>query len=620
MFFFPNLYKDELLFSVLARYYQYSGAENKKDVMNDLFDSSTTCATTILPTQLQKLSENLPIANAYSADYFINNHTFLPYSSPFITKERNEKLRKIMKNENGTTIYMNFGRPASSIKNEKKLKYCLSCIDEEIQINGECYWHRTHQIEGVKVCPIHHKWLIESSVPFTNRKHKHEFVSLEKSICDSNLLNKNTDIVNDIKHLLYIAEQTYYLLNNHIEPLGLDNLKKYYISILNKRGLVTVKGRIRWLDIIPIFNQYYGAKLLEELNCYVNPNKMDTWLHKLLRNPKVSCHPLRHILLLGFLGETIPSMVHNLGKYSNKPFGNGPWLCLNKAAEHYNDSVITSCVITRDSKTGLPVGTFSCDCGFVYSRKGPDKTVDDKHKIGRIKKFGHVWENKLARLSQKELSLRKMAEILGVDPMTVKNKLNLKVKAQTKILSSNKMDTRQKYRAEWEKLLESNIDKSITELRKLNQKVYTWLYRNDKEWLKSNYSILSKVNSKIMTSKVDWAKRDQEMVRQAELTVESILSEKNKLVRVTKNEIGRRLGKLASLSKSLNKLPKTKEFLDRHIESVEQFQIRRIKHVVKELKKTNSSLKEWEVIRVAGLKKEFAEKLKDIIISEINKV
>jgi hypothetical protein len=469
MIFFPNIYKDELLFSVLARYYQYSGDENKKDFMVDLFDSSTTCASTIFPTQLKKLSENLPTSNAYSPDYFINNHTFLPYYSPFMTKEREDKIRLIMKNEDGTTIYMNSGRAASTIKNEKKLKYCLTCIDEEIKINGESYWHRTHQIEGVKVCPIHKTWLIESSIPFTDRKHKHEFISLENSICDSDLVNSTTNFVKDIEHLLYIAEQTHYLLNNNIEPLGLDKLQKYYISRLHKQGLVTVSGRIRWLELIPMFNQYYGKKLLEDLNCYVDPNK-DTWLHKLLRRPKVSCHPLRHILLLSFLGETIKSMVCQIGLVFYEPFGSGPWLCLNKAAEHYQYPVITSYVITRDSKTKLPVGTFRCSCGFVYSRKGPDKTNDDLYKIGRIKEFGDVWKNKLEGLVQKEFSLRKMAVILGVDPMTVKRKLRENNKDFQNISHSKNTEKKQIYRDEWVLLLKSNKEKSITELRSINPK------------------------------------------------------------------------------------------------------------------------------------------------------
>ncbi|MBV7508768.1 hypothetical protein KW850_26495 [Bacillus sp. sid0103] len=56
--------------------------------------------------------------------------------------------------------------------------------------------------------------------------------------------------------------------------------------------------------------------------------------------------------------------------------------------QNISKNVLTSCVITRDYKTGLPVGTFTCSCGFVFSRKGPDKTNEDRYKIGRIKELG----------------------------------------------------------------------------------------------------------------------------------------------------------------------------------------------------------------------------------------
>jgi hypothetical protein len=619
MIFFPNLYKDELLFSVLARSYQYSGDENKKHFIYDLFDSSTTCASTIFPANIEKLCENLPFPNAYSSNYFINNHTLLPYYSPFMTNDRENKLRLIMKKEDGTKIFMNSGRAASTVKNEKKLKYCLLCVDEERETKGESYWHRTHQIEGVKVCPIHKTWLIESSTPFTERKHKHEFISLEDSIRNSDLISIDTNLEIEFEHFLYVAEQTDYLLNNSIKPLGLENLRNFYISKLNEQQLVTLEGRVRWKQLIPKFNEYYGKQLLDTLESFIHPDGIDTWLHKLLRKPRVGCHPLRHILFLGFLGETISSMVNQIDSISYKPFGDGPWICLNKASEHYQKPILNSCVISRDYKTGLPIGTFSCSCGFIFSRRGPDKTNEDRYKIGRIKEFGRVWEDKLAELEQKKLSLRKMAKLLGVDPKTIKRKLIRRVDQQINITPNDNTIKIKNYRREWAILLKNNVDKTITELRAISPKLYTWLYRNDGEWLKDNYPSSEQRNKPLNgLVRVDWKKRDEEIAMKVESIVYTILSEKNNLTRVTKNEIGRRLGKLAWFLKYLDQLPKTLVIVNKSIETVEQFQIRRIKNVVGELRKTNASIKEWKVIRAAGLKKEFAQSLKEVITNELN--
>lgn len=241
-------------------------------------------------------------------------------------------------------------------------------MKEDQSLNGEAFWHRSHQVEGMMICAKHHSWLIDSDIPFAERKNKHEFSTLEQNYCFERSSDKYSNMNFNVDYLKLISEQTYYLLNNNIGPLGYENSQKFYITKLQHLGLTTVTGRIKWIDFIPMFNNYFGKKLLSTLGCYIGNDSDHTWLHKLLRKPRVSCHPLRHILLLGFLGETIPSMVSQIGSLKYEPFGSGPWLCLNKAADHYEEPMVNSCVITRDYKTGLPVGTFSCSCGFVYSR------------------------------------------------------------------------------------------------------------------------------------------------------------------------------------------------------------------------------------------------------------
>lgn len=84
------------------------------------------------------------------------------------------------------------------------------------------------------------------------------------------------------------------------------------------------------------------------------------------------------------------------------PFGKAPWPCLNIAADHYLKDVVSEYIVISDYKTRKPVGTFACSCGFIYSRKGPDSREEDRYKVGRIKKFGDVWEQRLFELVSEE--------------------------------------------------------------------------------------------------------------------------------------------------------------------------------------------------------------------------
>ncbi|MGI8386586.1 TnsD family transposase [Robertmurraya sp. P23] len=613
MIFFPTLYEDELLHSVLARYHHYTGNENNKLTMEDLFDSRTACASVILPSNLRKLCNRLPTPNVYTPDSLIENHTIFPYYAPFIPEIRYNELKLAMIDDIETNSYMKLGITASRVKIPQFLRYCPDCAIEDGFNNGEIYWHRIHQIEGVEICPKHYTFLVNSKIPSSQRKSKHKFFRIEQNGGNNNqtnLMEKDSEVFN---HYNFIAQQTYLLINSSFKPLGLEKLRKFYITKLQVMGLATISGRIKWRNLIPSFNNYYGEEILSKFNCSIKLDQEDTWIHKMLRNNQTACHPLRHILLLGFIGETVSSMVEQINSVNYDPFGTGPWPCLNKAANHFRESIVNSCIVTRDYKTGKPIGTFSCLCGFVYSRKGPDITLNDRCRIGRIKEFGHIWKAKLIEIANMDISLRKKAEILGVDPMTVKRKLLGEEKEDFRINRVNSNLT--VYRVKWLEILQNNKGSTITEIRNCFPNIYSYLIRNDKEWLRKNYPDVIKTSAKKI-NRVDWNKRDLETAEKVKLVAKEILLETTQLIRVTKNEIGRRLRNLGSLYNNLSKMPKTQQILDKVVESIEEFQVRRIKHVAKELKITNSVIKEWELIRRAGLKGEFVEMHKDVIKSE----
>jgi len=216
---------------------------------------------------------------------------------------------------------------------------------------------------------------------------------------------------------------------------------------------------------------------------------------------------------------------------------------------HFREHCVNCCKVTRCSVTGKPVGTFSCECGFVYSRRGPDETAEDRFKVGRIKKFGKVWENRLDRLKEEGgMSLREMARVLGVDPKTVKNQFDNTSKDKMEIINQDVTEKQEKIlqnRIEWLKLLAQQEETKLSKTA-----LYAWLYRNDKEWLQKNPPIGRRGKCR---SRVDWTERDIEMEKRVKRAVEEIhpLSK----IRISKNEIGRRVGRLSLLKNQLHKMP-----------------------------------------------------------------
>lgn len=165
---------------------------------------------------------------------------------------------------------------------------------------------------------------------------------------------------------------------------------------------------------------------------------------------------------------------------------------------------------------------------------------------------------------------------------------------------------RRSYRDEWLVIIRNNSYLSISELRRLKPSVYAWLYRHDKAWLFERLPLKKK--GVINRERVNWKERDQQLAREVQTAANEIMNgSTDKLMRVTKTEIGRRIGKLPLLFKMLHKLPETAKQLDKVVESVEEFQTRRIKLKAAELRKTSAVIKQWELIRASGLKKKFVE-------------
>ncbi len=304
-------------------------------------------------------------------------------------------------------------------------------------------------------------------------------------------------------------------------------------------------------------------------------------------------------------------------KIDFNPFGKGPWTCLNRASDHYRKKVIKEVIITDDYKSRLPVGTFSCECGFIYSRKGPDKEENDKYRIGRVKQFGDIWMNKLeGYLKENKYSLREMARLLNCDTNTIKKyKAILENKPKNKEITNKIINNDDKYKVQLLEFIKANPNIRRTEIHKLKGKEYSYLYRKDPKWLFDNLPSKT-LQAKKQNRVVNWEKRDEEILELIKNGHEEIL-DKNKPIRISKSSIGKISGTLTTLEKNIHKLPKAKEHLDMIVETVEEFQLRRCIDII-DKKAAENELKLWQLKRIAGIREEDFEKIKDKILTYLS--
>jgi hypothetical protein len=605
LLFLPQPYPDELFYSICARYHAQSGNKSFKDSQNDLFGVKTASAVFDLPNRLDAFQNMLNDGTKFTSERIIWEHTLFPLYKPFLPQERAEKIIESMKrSDRGGTIHSQIGIMASSIPVTRYMRYCPKCHQADKDKYGEPYWHRIHQVSGVIVCPIHKAGLYESDIAI-HLPNKHTFHILPNQLTNFKMDNDSLWFDKD----LFIAESAFWILNHAVSQYRTLDFTKLYLPFLQQKNLATISGRIKQNDLIQEFVSYYGQQFLKRIYCEIKDSQ-DNWLNKMVRKPRGTTHPLHHLLLIGFLGIN-PEELFKMDGRANEPFGKGQWPCLNPAASHYHKNIIRKVSIIRDTKIKVPVGKFECSCGFIYSRRGPDQGIQDKYRIGRIQSFGPVWNRRLLHLTLYDnLSFRETARQLNVDPKTVKNQLK---KLKVEIGSNNGpecLQLKDKIRLEWLKLMTDNPEKTRSELRKLAYRQYAWLYRHDNEWLKQNQpASIKKISS---NNRVDWEALDREMVEKVNDAVQKIMLKK-KPVRVTQSAIGNEIGARSLIEKHLDKLPKTKDFLDTVTESIEQFQCRRVRYVSQRCSENKEALKSWKIIRQAGLSPQISSMVLDQI-------
>lgn len=157
---FPDIYPDELVYSLLARYYTQSGYMRYTFAAEDLFQSKTARPDADFVNLYTSYTLEM-LTRKMSMEDVILNHTMFPYYGRFLNKERrNQAFQALVKMQGN---YHNL-LPMQKTKNGKKrhLRYCPVCVKEDREKYGETYWHRVHQMPGIEVCSRHGCYLIEA--------------------------------------------------------------------------------------------------------------------------------------------------------------------------------------------------------------------------------------------------------------------------------------------------------------------------------------------------------------------------------------------------------------------------------------------------------------------------
>lgn len=248
--FMSQIYPDELVYSMLARYYVHSGYSAYIDAADDLFGNKRTRPVPEFINAMSVEAKRMILKN-HTMEYLIENHTMFPVYGRFLARERKNTAFQSLLNCDGK--YMNMLHMPVGNHSVKYLRWCPECARADRKLHGETYWHRLHQISGMDICPIHHCFLYNSTAYMG--KASPAFIPAEQEIPDEP----------EIKYCMNKrkTELADYMADVFLKPVDLDNDSNAGIFLgcqMDKKKYVHTDSAIRRLELFyEDYKAYYAG-------------------------------------------------------------------------------------------------------------------------------------------------------------------------------------------------------------------------------------------------------------------------------------------------------------------------------------------------------------------------
>ena len=588
---FPYLHKNEILYSGIARYYDYLNEYRVKWISEQLFNTRQLTAIVNFPAMLYNFHKNLPNNNPYNPEYIIENHTLYPLFRTFMNEEKDEKLTNDMIYKNGQGLHSRTGIISSSIPFKNQLYYCSGCIKEQLENSQfvDFYWNRIHQCPGILVCHRHREWLKKTDfILDTINKQRYLSVGslIDQGKIDLSLTPLEENKINEFH--IKVSESAEWIISNNLKARHQDYYRLRYKEYLKALDIVQLNNRVISLKLKEFILREYPKEFLQQISSDFDINADYNWPQMILQKSPKSFHPIRHILMMVLLAGSASSFYTQ--EFSYKPFGDGPWKCRNKICS--DNTEFSKIGYSRSAKKRYVL--FSCVCGFSERRYSDNssKTIT----------LGWKWEEKLIELVNNKKDLTYISNFLNVDKQTVKkyseiNGLSVSWTPPKKVYPRTKKKNINHYDI-WLRTVNDNDNLKLSYLRKLVPATYMWLYRNDKKFLKENTSKC--IKNPPIKQKIDWKKRDEDMLECVKGIVENWDKNVKRPQRRTSTLIAKLTEKRSWLEKKTNYFPLTMSYIKTRVETIGEFQVRRVKWLLKN-EYGNKCIKLWEIHRRAGL-------------------
>lgn len=237
IYYLPEIYPDELIYSWFCRYYVHSGYLTNKSALTKLLFNKHNNPSKEFIGHLNNDALKI-IQTACPIKELIFKHTMYPQYARFIPAPNKSNALYKLEFQFCDAHHL-FSIPPRT-ETDYYLKYCPICSNEDQQKYGEAYWHRTHQIRNMQICPAHNCKLMSSTIPATS-EHDFTFFPAEEFIINTKIEISQNTLLNAYNKYLSDVFNSKFDFNNDISTSAI------LYNAMKNIGYVSSTGKTKYV-------------------------------------------------------------------------------------------------------------------------------------------------------------------------------------------------------------------------------------------------------------------------------------------------------------------------------------------------------------------------------------
>lgn len=319
--FFPESFPDETLWSRISRYHLLTGNTGEDTTFRELFGKRLALELIVPAAAIQALAPKLSGEVKDTTAMLVRENTLLPAFAPFLGNDGQSVEQEIPVGSH----YDGLGRIPKRVVGEYggSHRFCPNCLREDIALHGTGFWHRCHQVPGVRACWKHGKSLI-SNCPICRRpvSRLKALLSLPWRPCPCGWApadHATSEPASEAEKRY--ADFAHDLIEKNLAPIKASQLREGYITKLRKNGFAYGEKDIAPHALREALEAEYSTEFISDIDPAYANGLRQMWIRFVPVDGQLEMPIMRFIMLSMYLFKDVDDFAGHMARTPVPPTG-----------------------------------------------------------------------------------------------------------------------------------------------------------------------------------------------------------------------------------------------------------------------------------------------------------